>query len=221
MYILSWRKEISLKLQNHNPSICSVCIPVWSWRTKSPLLACLPGAESPWDLAKTLTALEKEILQPNCVAGADSWNPNSVTELERNMSCFHRTEDRFHIPLQAVLVTSSLVFLSFGSVRGLSFLWEILVPRGEKGELLKITNLSFLDPSEEDSIPERIFLSCVLWQTILPLFQPGELKDDDKVSWRNDEAAFAIGNSWLVELFSICPRLANGKSSENKEAWAV
>lgn len=85
---------------------------------------------------------------------------------------------------------------------------DILGAVGEKGELLKLIIWSFLDPSEADPVPERIRLSWERWQIIRPLFHPEKLNNDDTLSCRNANAAFAIGESCVLGLLSVRPRLS-------------
>lgn len=78
---------------------------------------------------------------------------------------------------------------------------------GDKGEFMRGTRWSFLDSSEDVSRLDKIFLSWVCWQAILPLFHSGKLNDDEMLSCRNEYAAFAMGKYRESELSSILPRL--------------
>lgn len=54
------------------------------------------------------------------------------------------------------IVASELTLFSWSLGRSLM---DVLVPGDGKGELLKLIILSFLDPSEDDTMPDSICLS--------------------------------------------------------------
>lgn len=83
---------------------------------------------------------------------------------------------------------------------------DIPVPGTGRSEFTKVTMLAFF-PSMEGSECDKIRLSCDRPHTSRPLFHPGKVNDDDTLSLRNKSAAFATGNSFVVEPFSTSPRL--------------
>uniref|UniRef100_A0A2P2JP00 Pentatricopeptide repeat-containing protein At1g74850ic n=1 Tax=Rhizophora mucronata TaxID=61149 RepID=A0A2P2JP00_RHIMU len=91
---------------------------------------------------------------------------------------------------QTALVMSSVLVLVVPEL--LSLFWvsltsiDVLGREREMGELFKTINLSFLVPSETDSMPDKIRLSWERWQVIRPLFHPGKENDGDALSWRNE-----------------------------------
>lgn len=86
---------------------------------------------------------------------------------------------------------------------------DIPVPGTGRSEFTKVPMLGFF-PSVECSECDKIRLSCDRPHTSRPLFHPGKVNDDDTLSLRNESAALATGNSFVVA-FSTSPRLDKGK----------